>query len=75
VESEGGTTFGATSTGIPQFLLGGLARLGAYGQNEFQGHQYYLFRAGYLHDLLTRRRFAGKESTPWAPTKSEKCTA
>jgi hypothetical protein len=28
VESEGGTTFGATSTGIPQFFLGGPARLG-----------------------------------------------
>jgi NTE family protein len=61
VESEGGTTFGATSTGIPQFFLGGPARLGAYGQNEFQGNQYYLFRAGYLHDLLTLPPFLGKK--------------
>jgi NTE family protein len=61
VESEGGTTFGATSTGIPQFFLGGPARLSAYGQNEFQGNQYYLFRAGYLHDLLTLPPFLGKK--------------
>jgi NTE family protein len=60
-ESEGGTTFGVTSTGIPQFFLGGPARLGAYGQNEFQGNQYYLFRAGYLHDLLTLPPFLGKK--------------
>jgi NTE family protein len=61
VESEGGTTFGATSTGIPQFFLGGPVRLSAYGQNEFQGNQYYLFRAGYLHDLLTLPPFLGKK--------------
>jgi len=61
VESEGGTTFGATSTGIPQFFLGGPGRLSAYGQNEFQGNQYYLFRAGYLHDLLTLPPFVGKK--------------
>jgi NTE family protein len=61
VESEGATTFGATSTGIPQFFLGGPVRLSAYGQNEFQGNQYYLFRAGYLHDLLTLPPFLGKK--------------
>jgi NTE family protein len=60
-ESEGGTTFGWTSTGIPQFYLGGPVRLSAYGQNEFQGNQYYLFRAGYLHDLLTLPPFVGKK--------------
>ena len=60
-ESEGGTTFGATSTGIPQFFLGGPVRLSAYGQNEFQGDQYYLFRAGYMHDLLTLPPFLGKK--------------
>jgi NTE family protein len=60
-EGEGGTTFGTTSTGIPQFFLGGPVRLGGYGQNEFQGNQYYLFRAGYLHDLLTLPPFAGKK--------------
>jgi len=61
VESEGGTTFGATSTGVPQFFLGGPSRLTAYGQNEFHGNQYYLFRAGFLHDLLTLPPFVGKK--------------
>ncbi len=61
VESEGGTTFGTTSTGVPQFFLGGPVRLSAYGQNEFQGNQYYLFRAGYMHDLLTLPPFLGKK--------------
>jgi NTE family protein len=61
VQGEGGTTFGSTSTGIPQFFLGGPVRLSAYGQNEFQGNQYYLFRGGYLHDLLTLPPFVGKK--------------
>jgi NTE family protein len=61
VEGEGGTTFGFTSTGIPQFFLGGPERLSAYGQNEFQGNQYYLLRAGYMHDLLTLPPFIGKK--------------
>jgi len=61
VEGEGGTTFGSSSTGIPQFFLGGPLRLSAYGQNEFQGNQYYLFRAGYLHDLVTLPPFLGKK--------------
>jgi len=61
VESEGGSTFGSTNTGIPQFFLGGPVRLGAYGQNEFHGNQYYLFRGGFLHDLLTLPPFAGKK--------------
>jgi NTE family protein len=61
VESEGGTTFGATSTGVPQFFLGGPGRLSAYGQNEFHGNQYYLFRAGYMHDLLTLPPFVGRK--------------
>ncbi|HYL86020.1 MAG TPA: patatin-like phospholipase family protein [Candidatus Angelobacter sp.] len=61
VESEGGTTFGFTSTGIPQFFLGAPLRLSAYGQNEFQGNQYYLFRGGYMQDLLTLPPFVGKK--------------
>ncbi len=61
VESEGGTTFGSPSTGVPQFFLGGPVRLSAYGQNEFHGNQYYLFRAGYMHDLLTLPPFVGKK--------------
>jgi NTE family protein len=61
LETEGGTTFGSSSTGVPQFFLGGPVRLSAYGQNEFQGNQYYLLRAGYLHDLLTLPPFLGKK--------------
>jgi NTE family protein len=60
-ETEGGTTFGSSNTGIPQFFLGGPVRLSAYGQNEFQGNQYYLIRAGYLHDLVTLPPFLGKK--------------
>jgi NTE family protein len=61
VKSEGGTTFGTTNTGLPQFFLGGPEKLGAYGQNELNGDQYYLFRAGYLHDLFTLPPFVGKK--------------
>jgi NTE family protein len=61
LESEGGTTFGNKATGVPQFFLGGPVRLSAYGQNEFQGNQYYLFRAGFLRDLLTLPPFLGKK--------------
>jgi NTE family protein len=59
--SQGGTTFGSTSTGYPQFLLGGPGRLSAYGTNELFGNQYYLFRTGYLHDLWTLPPLAGKK--------------
>ena len=60
-ESEGGSTLGSKSTGIPQFFLGGPLRLSAYGNNEFQGNQYYLFRAGLVRDLLTLPPFVGKK--------------
>ncbi len=60
VDGEGGSTFGFRSTGIPQFFLGGPLTLSAYGLNELQGNQYYLFRAGYLHDLWTLPPLAGK---------------
>jgi len=61
VASEGGTTFGATQNGYPQFFLGGASRLSAYGTNELFGDQYYLFRTGYLHDLWTLPPLAGKK--------------
>ena len=60
VNGEGGSTFGFSSTGIPQFFLGGPLTLSAYGLNELQGNQYYLFRVGYLHDLWTLPPLAGK---------------
>ncbi len=61
VVSEGGTTFGSTANGYPQFFLGGSNRLSAYGTKELFGDQFYFFRAGYLHDLLTLPPLAGKK--------------
>jgi len=61
VVAEGGTTFGSNSNGYPQFFLGGSNRLSAYGTNELFGDQFYFFRAGYLHDLLTLPPLAGKK--------------
>jgi NTE family protein len=58
--SEGGTTWGSRNTGLPQFFLGGPARLGAYGVNELYGNQYYLFRGGYLHSIATLPPLLGK---------------
>jgi NTE family protein len=61
LEGEGGTTFGTTGTGIPQFFLGGPLTLSAYGNNELFGNQYYLFRTGYLHDLVSLPSLLGKK--------------
>jgi NTE family protein len=58
---EGGSTLGFNNTGLPQYFLGGPFRLSAYGQNELRGDQYYLFRAGYRHDLFTLPPFVGKK--------------
>jgi NTE family protein len=60
VFAQGGSTLGYDHTGIPQYLLGGTAGLLAYGPNEVRGNQYYLFRAGYLHNLLTLPPFLGE---------------
>lgn len=57
--AQGGSTIGYDNTGIPQYFLGGTGGLLAYGQNEVRGDQYYLFRAGYLHRLLTLPPFLG----------------
>jgi NTE family protein len=51
--AQGGSTLGYEQTGIPQYLLGSTSGLLAYGPNEVRGNQYYLFRAGYLHNLFT----------------------
>jgi len=61
LSAEGGSTFGSNNTGIPQFFLGGASRLGAYGVNELFGNQYYLFRAGYLHEIVSLPPFVGKK--------------
>ena len=52
VQALGGTTFGHNNTGLPQFSLGGVGRLGAYGTNELLGNQYFLGRVGYLHEVF-----------------------
>ena len=61
LSSEGGSTFGSRNTGVPQFFLGGDSRLGAYGLNELYGNQYYLFRGGYLHEVVSLPPFVGKK--------------
>jgi NTE family protein len=61
LSSEGGSTFGSRSTGVPQFFLGGASRLSAYGVNELFGNQYYLFRGGYLHEIVSLPPFVGKK--------------
>jgi len=51
--AHGGSTLGYEQTGLPQYFLGSTEGLLAYGPNEVRGNQFYLFRAGYLHRLLT----------------------
>lgn len=58
---EGGSTFGSTRVGVPQFFLGGPGRLSAYGTNELFGNQYYYARTGYLHRVFTLPPFVGRE--------------
>ena len=52
LQGFGGTTFGHDNTGLPQFFLGGLGRLNAYGTNELRTDQYFLFRLGYEHEVF-----------------------
>jgi len=59
--AEGGSTFGFRHTGIPQFYLGGVGRLSAYGLNELLGNQYFTGRAGYLRKVFTLPSFVGKQ--------------
>ena len=61
LNSEGGSTFGSRNTGVPQFFLGGASRLSAYGVNELFGNQYYLFRGGYFHEIVSLPPFVGKK--------------
>ena len=61
LSSDGGSTFGSRNTGVPQFFLGGPSRLSAYGVNELFGNQYYLFRGGYLHEIVSLPPFVGKK--------------
>lgn len=56
----GGTTFGYRNTGDPQFFLGGVGRLTAYGLNELEGNQFFIGRLGYLRQIATLPTFVGK---------------
>ena len=57
--AQGGSTLGYEHTGVPQYFLGGTTGLFAYGRNELRGDQFYLFRAGYLHQVATLPPFLG----------------
>jgi NTE family protein len=61
VVGSGGSTMGVRHTGTPQFFLGGVGRLSAYGLNELVGNQYFLGRVGYLHKIFTLPPFVGKQ--------------
>jgi NTE family protein len=60
VIGQGGSTFGYRNTGDPQFFLGGVGRLTAYGLNELLGNQYFLGRLGYLREIAKLPTFVGK---------------
>lgn len=53
--ASGGTNFGESIDAIrlQGFSLGGPLRLGAYGQNQLVGSQYFLFQTGYEHKLIS----------------------
>jgi NTE family protein len=59
LSAQGGTTFGHNDTGLPPFFLGGGFRLGAFGTNEVITNQYFLFQAGYLHQIGRLSPFFG----------------
>jgi NTE family protein len=60
-DAEGGSTFGRTDTGVPQYFLGGSGRLSAYGLNELMGNQYFVGRLGYRRKIFTLPQFVGKQ--------------
>ena len=59
--AQGGTSFTYHQTGVPPFSLGGNQNLVAYGTNEFLTNQYFLFKAGYLHELLELQPIVGEK--------------
>lgn len=61
VTASGGSTLGYQQTGVPQFFLGGVGRLTAYGLNELIGDQYFLGRVGYKRKIFTLPPFVGKD--------------
>jgi len=60
ITAKGGTSFGFTQTGIPQFALGGSSiGLPAYGTNELLTNQYVLGTVGYIRELVKLPPFLG----------------
>jgi NTE family protein len=53
--------FSYHQTGVPPFSLGGSQNLVAYGTNEFLTNQYFLFKAGYVHQLLQLPPIVGEK--------------
>lgn len=53
--ADGGTHFGANidAIGLQGFTVGGPFRLGAYGQNQLVGSEYFLFQTGYEHKVMS----------------------
>ena len=51
--ASGGSSFSVRvlDVGLQSFSLGGPLRLGAYGENELLGNQFFLFQSGYEHKL------------------------
>jgi NTE family protein len=62
VQGYGGTTFGYSDTGLPQFFLGGPGQFSAYGANEIRTNQYFLLRLGYIHELFTLPPLVGNKA-------------
>ena len=60
INTRGGTTFGYSHVGTPQFFLGGPRQLSAYGVHELFGNQYFFGRVGYLYKIFTLPPFVGK---------------
>ena len=60
VTATGGSTFGYRDTGNPQFFLGGVGRLTAYGLNELEGDQFFVGRFGYMRQIGSLPTFVGK---------------
>ena len=60
ITATGGSTFGYRNTGDPQFFLGGVGRLTAYGLNELLGDQFFVGRVGYLRQVASLPPFLGR---------------
>ncbi len=61
INARGGSTFGYSHVGTPQFFLGGPRQLSAYGLHELFGNQYFFGRVGYLYKIFTLPPFVGKQ--------------